>query len=77
MKTKIELTKKQIQHNNDNEGTKLEFPPWLSFFINSKIIVIMKKPQLIKLMVFRAWNHQKTHGHIDFMLINCLIVIYH
>ena len=28
-------------------------------------------------MVFRAWDHQKTHEHIDFMLINGLIIIYH
>ena len=27
-------------------------------------------------MVFKAWDHQKTHQHIDFMLINGLIIIY-
>ena len=28
-------------------------------------------------MVFKAWDHQKTHGHIDFMHTNGLIIIYH
>ena len=28
-------------------------------------------------MVFKAWDHQKTHQHIDFMHINGLIIIYH
>ena len=33
--------------------------------------------KLIKLMVLRAWDHQKTIQHIDFMYINGLIIIYH
>ena len=45
---------------------------WFSFRLFE-----VKRQQLIKIMVFRAWNHKKKHGHIDFMLINCLIIIYH
>ena len=28
-------------------------------------------------MVFKAWDHQQTIQHIDFMHINGLIIIYH
>ena len=28
-------------------------------------------------MFLRAWDHQKTHGHIDFMHIYGFIIIYH